>query len=700
VQILELFLILLVCILVSALLDQLIPKVSLPLVQIALGLAVTVATRFTLDITMDPQLFLVLLIAPLLFDESRHANRKLIWRDKASVASLAVGLVVATMFVVGFMLNLIIPSIPLAAAFALGAAIGPTDATAVYALAKDVSLTKRQDALLNAEALVNDASGVVSFQFAIAAAVTGTFSIVQAGISFLWQFFAGIAIGLAVAWAGSYALRILRMQELETERVHLIVEVLMPFITYLAASAVGASGILAVVAAGLTAQTKPKRRSAHSARLAIASASVWDFISFVINGIVFTLLGMQLPMALLPSWRSPNISNFVLVGSAIAVVACVIVVRFVWCFAMEILRKNPETGIRHGVDKSAFKNALLMTLAGPKGAITLSIAFTIPYLTAAGEPFPERSAIIFIACCVIIVTLVLATFVVPLVSPAPEETDRDEEAELAQIRMLESVVASLSAKPVDSAEQDAARTLVVRNYEDRIARLRRELVNPAVVCELRLSAIARQRERIEELVSEGSVKPSVARRYDRRLENLERMIERVRHVKPTTNMARKHRATPIAGGVYSFFTRLLDDMSEEDLLAQTRELAERCELAAVEHLEARVEGADDDIVEAARLLVDDHASILGMLRYTDEVSMPANSRPFISAEKIVDPQTGEPVAADAVRRLARGIYDEAIQLELSLIDEMADEDEISHAYAAELKDEVHLLQLGSGYPLT
>jgi CPA1 family monovalent cation:H+ antiporter len=700
VQILELFLILLVCILVSALLDQIIPKVSLPLVQIALGLAVTVATHFTLDITMDPQLFLVLLIAPLLFDESRHANRKLIWRDKASVASLAVGLVVATMFAVGFALNLIIPSIPLAAAFALGAAVGPTDATAVYALAKDVSLTKRQDALLNTEALVNDASGVVSFQFAVAAAVTGAFSVVDAGISFLWQFFAGVGIGLAVAWAGSYVLRILRTQDLETERVHLIVEVLMPFITYLAASAVGASGILAVVAAGLTAQTKPKRRSAHSARLKIASAAVWDFISFVINGIVFTLLGMQLPVALLPSWRSPNISNFVLVGAALAVVAVVIVVRFAWCLAMEVLRKNPATGARHGFDKAAFKNALLMTLAGPKGAITLSIAFTIPYLTAAGGPFPERNAIIFIACCVIIITLVLATFVVPLVSPAPEEDEKDGQEQLAQIRMLESVVARMEDAPANTAEQDAARTLVVRNYQDRIARLRRELVNPAIVCELRLSAIERQREYISDVVAQGTVKAPIARRYDRRLANLERMIERVSHVKPTTDMARKHRANPFSAGIFSFFTRLIDDMSEEDVIAQTRALAEQCELAAIEYLEARSHGADGGVVEAAQLLMADHESILGMLRYTDDVSMPATSRPFISAERIVDHETGEPVAADAVRRLARDLYDEAIRLELSFIDEMADEDEISHAYAAELKDEVHLLQLGSGQPLT
>lgn len=206
-EMLEFVLLLLAAVLVSAVLDQVTPRVSLPLVQIALGAVIILLVGAPVDVAIDPELFLVLFIAPLLFDESRHASKRGLWDNKGAIVSLAVGLVLATVLVVGFVLNWLEPSIPLAAAFALGAALGPTDAVAVSALGKDIRLSSRQKSLLSGEALINDASGVVSFQFAIAAAITGSFSLANAAQSFAINFFGGIAVGLVVGLAGGAGAR-------------------------------------------------------------------------------------------------------------------------------------------------------------------------------------------------------------------------------------------------------------------------------------------------------------------------------------------------------------------------------------------------------------------------------------------------------------------------------------------------------------
>ena len=198
--VLELALIVLACVIGSAVLCQIVSRLSLPLVQIAVGAVVALVVPAVHDVSISSELFLVLFIAPLLFNEARETNPRDLWENKGSILSLAVGLVLLTVLVVGFVLNWFVPSIPLAAAFACAAALAPTDAAAVGALASSVSLKRRQWTLLSGESLINDASGIVAFQFAIAAAVTGTFSLVDATADFLFSFFGGILMGIALGY--------------------------------------------------------------------------------------------------------------------------------------------------------------------------------------------------------------------------------------------------------------------------------------------------------------------------------------------------------------------------------------------------------------------------------------------------------------------------------------------------------------------
>ena len=179
----ELILLLAVAVLLSSIVDQVVPKVSSPLIQIGLGVVIALLAIAPVEIAIEPDLFLVLFIAPLLFSDSLEANKKNLWDNKASIISLAIGLVLLITLCVGFAVHWLVPSIPLAAAFALGAALGPTDAVAVQSLSKEAQLARREGAVLQGECLLNDASGVVSFQFAIAAALTGAFSLATATVS-------------------------------------------------------------------------------------------------------------------------------------------------------------------------------------------------------------------------------------------------------------------------------------------------------------------------------------------------------------------------------------------------------------------------------------------------------------------------------------------------------------------------------------
>ena len=192
---LELALILLATVLLSSVVTQLVPKVSAPLVQIVLGVVVALITPQSIEIVLDPELFMVMFVAPLLYDEAKNADKAALWHYRGPVLSLAIGLVIVTVFVMGFAVHAALPLVPLAAAFALCAALSPTDPIAVASLSETAEIPKRSGSILKAESLLNDASGIVSFQFAVAAGMTGAFSLAQATGSFAVSFIGGILLG-------------------------------------------------------------------------------------------------------------------------------------------------------------------------------------------------------------------------------------------------------------------------------------------------------------------------------------------------------------------------------------------------------------------------------------------------------------------------------------------------------------------------
>ena len=343
---LTLVLLLAIAVLISAIADRVIPKVSLPLIQVAMGVIIAIAAHGTIVIELEPNLFLVLFIAPLLYIEAKGADKAILWRNRGPILSLAIGLVVVTMLIIGFTLNAILPSISLAAALALGAALGPTDAVAVTSLSKQVSIPERQWGILKGELLLNDASGIVCFQFAILAASTGSFSLLEAGEDFIIEFIGGLLFGALIGYASNFALRKIRDIGIDSITFHVLFEICIPFVVYLAATAIHVSGIIAVVVAGLVNVIAPRTVSPSIAHMNIVSSSVWQVISFALNGIVFVLLGTQIPTAMLYSWGDQSISNVTLLGLVALVTLLLLGTRFIWCVAMEYLHTRRDAKAR------------------------------------------------------------------------------------------------------------------------------------------------------------------------------------------------------------------------------------------------------------------------------------------------------------------------------------------------------------------
>lgn len=502
-ELFELVLLLLVCVMISSVLDQIISKISLPLLQIAVGLAAAIVMPHLADVHVDSELFMLVFIAPMLFREAKETDRIMLWKTKWSVLSMAIALVVVSVLAAGFILNWIVPSIPLAAAFACAAALGPTDAAAVSALGPTIQLTKRQSMLLSGESLINDASGVVSFQFAIAAAMTGAFSAAEAAGSFAVLFFGGIAAGIIAGFLLKRGMLFLKRKGYVSTTIHVMYEVITPFALFILAEEIHVSGILAVVAAGLVMQEhRMHMPTPEEARHEMVSGSFWEVIIFLINGVIFVMLGMQLPKVM-DRENMGGISPAVVIGTMLAVTAVIITVRFIWLACMGMRYKDPETGAR-GIKTPGhtLKEALVTTIAGPKGAVTLSIILTIPLFTEGGYPFPQRDLIIFITSGVILCTLLLADFVLPKLAPKEKDEAFDKQMHEGRIAVLEGVISELRKVLDEHADSDFAPAvrLSMMRYRIRLMRERfEEGENKEIMVEMVNEVLKVQQARADEI---------------------------------------------------------------------------------------------------------------------------------------------------------------------------------------------------------
>ncbi len=661
---LMLALLLLAAVLASSVIDQLVPKISSPLIQILLGLGIALLASTQIKIELDDKLFLVLFIAPLLYDEAKNIDKGSLWRNRRPVVSLAIGLVVATALIVGFAVNWLVPSISLFAAFALGAALGPTDAVAVASLSKETSISARSKSILEGESLINDASGIVSFQFAIAAAVTGTFSLIDATADFLFSFFGGILMGVALGYLGNFLVRKVRSWGLENTTFHVLFEVFTPFIVYLVANALHTSGILAVVAAGLVNVISPRIIGPSISRMNIVSTSVWRVLTFTLNGVVFVLLGTQLPLAFQGTWESTAVNNDVLIGYVLGLAFLIIAVRFLWILGVEWVhhRRDPESK-RFGLEN--LRSSAIMTLGGPKGTITLAVAFTIPYTV------PQRDLMIFMACGVIVVTLLLATFVVPLLAPKKAPTDEDlrcDETEV-NIEILRTVIEDLAAR--QTTENRAATQMVIHSYNDRIARIKsRNDIEDKPNTALRLQAIHWEQELVIELIDSEDIYPIVGYQYLSRLARIENMLQHHRGRWSVQNLVLRVRAILRSG--WHRILAGLPGVSVTERVQAVRDLQMQCAEHVVERLQEKL--ASPDSAEPA----EDVSTLL--LEYQRSITAMRSANPSITA------------LTNTVNKAA-DIERHGLRLELEQIQSRYEDGDLCRASYKRLRENVYLMQV-------
>lgn len=439
---------LLLAVVVSGALARMSPvALPLPLVQIALG--AFIASVANLGVKLKPDIFFLLFLPPLLFLDGWRIPKEGLFRDEGTILELALGLVVFTVVGVGYFINWMIPAMPLAVAFALAAIVSPTDATAVSAIATRVPIPKRLMHVLEGESLLNDASGLVCMRFAVAAALTGTFSLLDAVGTFLWLAIGGTAIGVGVTWIASVAKNWVSRHFGEETGSQILISLLIPFGAYLLAEHLHCSGILAAVAAGITMSYVEQSGQALPITRVRRSA-VWDLVQFTASGIIFVLLGEQLPQIVTGAARvvreAGHHEPIWLVVYVVAITLALAVLRFIWVW----------TSLRFTLFRAALKGQnpyvpswrliAATSLAGVRGTITLAGVLTLPLTMNDGSAFPARDLAIFLAAGVIIVSLVAASFSLPFLLKGlelPPEPSQQEEEDRARIAAAEAAIQAI-----------------------------------------------------------------------------------------------------------------------------------------------------------------------------------------------------------------------------------------------------------------
>lgn len=427
-------LVLMLSIVVTVFISHLLPvKVPLPLVQIVAGVALaTVGIR----IDFDPHIFLLLFIPPLLFLDGWLIPKDAFFSDIKPILSLATGLVLMTILGIGWFIHWLIPSVTLAAGFALAAILSPTDPVAVSAMTASSPLPSRMAHILEGESLLNDASGLVAFNFAIAAVLTGGFSPGEAVAKFVLMATGGIISGLVVVWVTGKFNKLLLTRTREEPVIQILISLLMPFSAYMLAELFHVSGILAAVAAGIAMHYE----HLSGPRLPVTrmnSSAVWNMLHTTLNGMIFLILGAQLPRILqtLPSVaRQAEVQSvWYLLLYAVAITSALGVTRFMWVWlsmSFTVFRQK-----RRGKIITVYPRVstiAIMSLAGVKGSVTLAGVLTLPVVVADGSLFPGRELLIFLSVAVILLSLVLAAIGLPCISRFLAE-DKSHNAEKGDI---------------------------------------------------------------------------------------------------------------------------------------------------------------------------------------------------------------------------------------------------------------------------
>lgn len=458
-------------------------QIPLPLMQIALG-ALLAWPQFGLHVDFNPELFLVLFIPPLLFADGWKTPTREFLRHVREIIGLALVLVILTVVGAGYLIHWLVPGMPLIAAFALAAVLSPTDAVALSGIVGEGRIPKKLMGILQGEALMNDASGLVSLKFAVAIAMgTMVFSVSGATLTFLQVAGGGLLAGIAVTWTYSKSLRLLSRWS-DDDATQIVLLLLLPFISYLIAEHLGVSGILAAVAAGMTIGRAGIMRDAPL-NMRLRANGVWSMLEFVFNGMVFLMLGLQLPDVLEASidqaQRDPTIETWMLFTDVAIIYGALLLLRFGWLWLMKAYSRHVQVKRPLLFADYSTRELWIASFAGVRGAITLAGVLSIPLSLTNGDAFPSRYQLVFIATGVILFSLLCAVAALPLLLRGMAVTDHSQHKDEEQ-----RARASIAKVAIDS----------LYKMQERLAADREENIDEQVLNEVSARVIGMLRRRL------------------------------------------------------------------------------------------------------------------------------------------------------------------------------------------------------------
>ncbi|MEH6992854.1 Na+/H+ antiporter [Neobacillus drentensis] len=524
-------LLLIVGLLISNIISHYLPSIPTALTQIGFGILIALLFR-DISLEIETEWFLLLFVAPLLYNDGRHFPREELWKMRAPIFGNAIILVLLTTIGGGYFIHWLIPTITLAAAFALAAILSPTDPVAVNGIAKRIRIPEKVLHLVRGESLINDASGLVAFKYAVAAVVTGYFSLKEAIFDFTYMFLAGALLGLILGLLVIWVRFILRKQGINDVTFHSLLQVMTPFVIFIITEELlHASGVIAVVVAGIVHALVKERTETLSAEEQVLTENIWSIILFVLNGIVFLLLGLNIPFSMIESVKNPNYGNWLIIGYVLAIGIVILGIRYLWSYIFSTYEfyfvKSKE------VEKPNSKTTLITSLTGVRGAVTMAGVLSIPYVIKSGAVFPERSLILFIAAGVILFTLLAATVFLPLLSKDEAlagEIEDEMRLNVAKKKILLSAINKLHFEM--NEENEAVAYELIGEYKVMFQRFKPEPTSDErdtdhyqqKLREIRLLALKAERRYIHEEMDKGGMDQNVFESFEKSLDHREEAL--------------------------------------------------------------------------------------------------------------------------------------------------------------------------------
>jgi monovalent cation/hydrogen antiporter len=492
-------------------------RIPYPIIMVIGGVVLCFIPRIP-DVTLNPDLIFLVVLPPLLYSSAWTTS----WRDFryniVTISLLAFGLVAFTVAGVALAAPHVFPGFDWRLGMVLGAIVAPTDSIAATSIARQIGLPARIVDILEGESLLNDASGLLALEFGLEIVVRRHMPTVSNGLlTFVWLVVGGIAVGLAIAWVVYHI-----EKRIDDGPIEVTMSILIPYAAYLAAQALHASGVLAVVACGLLLS----RQSPHlfSPTVRIGAWSVWESLTFMLNGLVFVLIGLQFP-AIRGFISTYGISTVVMYGAIFSVL--LILLRLAWVFPGARLSHWVRTRFGHHWEAPSPRQIFVVGWTGMRGVVSLAAALALPTVVKDGSPFPQRDMILYLTFCVIVVTLVLQGLTLPslvrLLGLAGHAGPDCEELEARRIVTWAAISHLEESKTRDNEDAAEAYADLTHHYRQRLTRLKvdatqKEAMDTARHVELSLEAVRVERYTAIQLRNEGRINDAVLRRIERELD--------------------------------------------------------------------------------------------------------------------------------------------------------------------------------------